>query len=508
MAWAGRSHTVQHQQQIVFAGMSVNLQKVGAVALMVLSVVQLAAVWVICDSAVIMQGEWSRQSKKYLAKLEGIVVRSRPMWGLVRVYLLDDCHRVGYVDQKLDEYKQEHDLPGGYCIAKNSQAHSFFWNVGGYAAAKSAVDHHKMHSRHGKGRQLRHEAEDASAEFHTEGSKFSKRAAVSDAANETVANKKHRPHVEIHQLHQALQDSWLPNMNTDVVAYNLPCRKGNIYFQKVRWLDSYLSLETFTRTAERLFHFDTDPLDYREHCFRYLRLYVVVCLLIKYMSKCVQALQNSRWFGLIRNTRSMFDRNLESALLHGMTSMFCITLQVSLCTCFLVVYRLDHALVTYLPMFAFDCYFWCFVIFAFANELDKYTEWSKRLCTYRKNCIFWCAWGLFMMLLAIPLMATAGYNIQFLWLVARCQWAEEDLEIISDQFYYAVWKGSLACWVCILQAILEQLLFLALDCYVDKESKAPVAKELIQAPYDIIQALEITGGKALEELRHDLPLVG
>lgn len=482
--------------------MALNLQKVGAIALLVLSVVQLAAVWVICDSANIMQGEWTRQSRKYLANLEGRVVRSRPMWGLVRVYLLDDCPHVRDVDRKLNKFTHENHLNGGYCYAKNSHVHSFFWNMGGYAAADAAVEEHvKMHRRHGKGRQLRHEAKDASTEFHTAGSKFSNRTAVNDAADERAADNKHRPHAKIYQLSQALQDSWLPNMNTAVSAFNLPCRAGNIYFQKVRWLDSYLSLETFTRVAKHLFHFHDDPLDYRAHCFTYLRLYVIVCLLIKYTSKCVQALQNSRWLGLIRNTRSMFDRHLESTLLHGMTSIFCITLQVSLCTCFLVVYRQDHAFVTYLPMFAFDCYFWSFVLFAIGNELDKYMEWSKRLCTYRQNCIFWCAWCVFMILLAIPLMATAVYNIQFLWLVARCKWAEEDIAIISEPFYDAARTGSIACWVCIVQAFLEQLLYVALDCYVDKQSKAPVAKEFIHEPDEFLKLLELSGEKAVELTR-------
>lgn len=442
-----------------------NVQKVGAVILLVLSVVQLAAVWVICDSATIMRGEWAMQCKQYLQGVDGKVVRSRPLWGPVRVFLMTHCQRVQHVDRMITKFTKDNGVDHGYCYARKSHGDGMYWNIGGYAAAQSADGHLGN-------------LDVAPGEFVTDDSKNSTYVAVNDPMNRTVADTQ-----KANWGHLLGLDS--PNL----LSFDLPCNTGRIYFGGVRLLDRYLSLVTFTRTMSDLFGVHrNDPVDYREHCFRYLRLYVIVCLLIKYVSKCVQTLQHSRWFGSIRNTRSMFDRHLESTLLHGMTSLFCISLQVSLCTCFLVVYRQDHAFLTYVPMFAFDCYFWSFVVVALLNELDKHMEWSKQRCTYWKNCLFWWAWALFMIVLAIPLIGTAVYNVQFLWLVGRCRWAEEDLEIISPTFYGAAWKGSLACWVCIVQAVLEQLLYSVLDCYTDNKSKAPVAKEIIQSPYDILEA--------------------
>lgn len=392
------------------------------------------------------------------------------------------CKRVQYVDNAIAIFAKDNGLGDGYCYAREAHEGGMYWNPGGYAAATSADRDPRDETNHGKLRRLDRDLE----EFVTDDSKSSKHVDATPMQLPKHIRPLNRTAADVDESSDWGRD-WLGLGFPDVLSFDLPCHGGKIHFGGVRLWDRYTSLITFTRAVRDLFGVHSNPIEYREYCFRSLRLYVIVCLLIKYVSKCLQTLQHSRLFERIRNTRSMFDRHLESTLLHGMTSLFCITLQVSLCTCFLVVYRQDYAFLTYVPMFAFDCYFWTFVIVALLNEFDKHMEWSKQRCTHRMNCVFWWLWALFMIILAIPLIVTAVYNVQFLWLVGRCKWAEEDLAIISPSFYGAARRGGIACWICIVQAVLEQLLYYVLDCYTEIKSKAPVAKEIIQSPYDILE---------------------
>lgn len=281
---------------------------------------------------------------------------------------------------------------------------------------------------------------------------------------------------------------WTAKGNGPIERICMPCGKAELVVGHINIWDRYLAMIATSTVIDELTSSDEDFAGFRHQGYRSIQWFLFGCILLKYWPKIAEVQREFLAIGHVH--RSLFDRKLENLLLHGMSSIYCISLQISLSTCFLFIWRHDHALAIFIPKVAFRCFFWLLFSMSMLNELDKRRNWSGRYCTGKCNIIFWIIFTVPMILLMLPIIATTAWNIKFLLEILRCSWSSEDARLVSEEFDAAARRSQLACFIFIGQAVLEQFVFLQLDMQdLERPGGHPVAPG-VKYQYDLLVNLE------------------
>merc|ERR1711933_175051 len=111
------------------------------------------------------------------------------------------------------------------------------------------------------------------------------------------------------------------------------------YWQRYLYMEKLSNmLTTVPPTAEELH-------TARVHQHRQLIIGITVCMLLKYTLKLTDIVAGCcghRYVQLWNQGRTTFDKVLESMMLHGVSIVFTLAMQMTLCTLFVSFWRDDH----------------------------------------------------------------------------------------------------------------------------------------------------------------------
>lgn len=218
-----------------------------------------------------------------------------------------------------------------------------------------------------------------------------------------------------------------------------------------------------TETAEELHAART-----KNH--RTLLMSIVVCMLLKYSLKVtdiVAEFLGHRYVQLWNQGRTTFDKVLESLLLHGVSIVFTLAMQMTLCSLFLTFWREDHFIMAYFPSGGFKLFFYSLVVFCAVIVIDRIQGFMAR-CGNWYIYTFWIIWFSWMVSMAVPMIGYCVYSMNFLWRVYKMGWLQDEAQMFSSKFVSASVSAAHATACFVLVAVADLLVILLLDI---KETK-------------------------------------
>eukprot|EP00930_Biecheleria_cincta_P014506 TRINITY_DN1244_c0_g1_i3.p1 TRINITY_DN1244_c0_g1~~TRINITY_DN1244_c0_g1_i3.p1 ORF type:complete len:447 (+),score=62.97 TRINITY_DN1244_c0_g1_i3:54-1394(+) len=436
-------------------------QKLGWAVLASLSI-QLLAVWMTCSSAVAMEKTWSEIFSAL--GVEAHIVKSDPLWGPIKMVFPKNCTMAAQLNAKIESFVHTHNLDAAMACYVARRPH--VW----WMADDDAVE--------GGARTPTSAVAAGSEATHTRVSD----APISNSTSQSRAGR--RMQTSSKNLSQIL----IPKGKGPTKRIRMPCGKAELVVGRLNVFDRYLAMISTSTIITEFSSSEIDFAGFRHEGYRSISWFLFGCILLKYWPKIAEV--QREFIGIARVSRSLFDRKLENVLLHGMSSIYCISLQITLSTCFLLIWRHDHALAIFIPKVAFRCYFWLLFIMSMLNELDKRQNWSRRHCTGNCNIVFWVLFVVPMILLLLPIIATTAWNIKFLLEIRRCSWTNGDAELVSEEFSAAAMRSQMACIIFLVQAVLEQFMFFQLDMQnLDRPGGVPVAPG-VKYTYDVLETFQ------------------
>jgi len=191
---------------------------------------------------------------------------------------------------------------------------------------------------------------------------------------------------------------------------------------------------------------------------------IAVCMGIKYVMTFIGMLSHylgAKYVQLWLSSRTRFDRMLESLLLHGVTLVFTLTMQISLCTVYFTFWQGEHFVMSYIPGLSFMIFFGTLLALSFANLVDRLMGFSVEASDL-SLWLFWILMGVWVALVTIPMMGTAVYSVQFL-LEVRFSGVLYKEAMFSKRFEEAAHSATSACMCFLGLAIIDWLVLLRLD---------------------------------------------
>lgn len=238
-----------------------------------------------------------------------------------------------------------------------------------------------------------------------------------------------------------------------------------MHFKGVSHLHRYLSMISLsnhitggTQTAQEL-----HKARIRGH--DHLLYAIVICMILKYSLKitdiCAEC-WGHQYVQLWNQGRTTFDKALESLLLHGVSIIFTLAMQMTLCGLFLTFWREDHFIMTYIPGLGFSLFFGSLVAFCVFMVVDRLRGWMAR-CRNSYIYCFWFIWLMWMVLLTVPMIGYCIYSVQFMWRVRQMGWLQDQDQIFSKEFVHASVTAARATGGFVLVAVVDLVVILLLD---------------------------------------------
>jgi len=498
---------------------------------------QSLAVYLVTNCVTIMHREWTEEFGKDIFKVNTHIVKTKPYWGPVRVLIFKDCSQSDVLDHRSKRFYDDSDWIANEEFCHRKVVNGIWWSLG-FGKMDNSSGRHKLSDDAEDGEDSE-AAENASTEVarkvhhvhHAsaneaqpleDSNSVKEKTSVEEKASEKASQEENTslatpmrstiseatqldklPQLRARALskvkalnlsnfstenltnqitHQLTKDLFPHNEENPLVKLDLPCSHGQLVFGHIDYWDRYISMIAVSNVALMLGENSSEQGFFyeRTQAFKSMTFQLGWCLFIKYFAKLRSLITLVMDTPKSLGSRTLFDRNLENILVHIITSVFTIGLQVSLCTIFVMVWRPHHAVLSYLPLFEYRCFFWTFVAMTVLNELDKLLNWSPRHCSYTGNIVFWIVWSLIILVMTIPILVTTAWKIQFLYHVHNCSWDDEDAHLISSDFTRAYLQSQGACILFILTALLEQFVFFVMDWHSLRRSSVPVAPEAVR----------------------------
>lgn len=238
-----------------------------------------------------------------------------------------------------------------------------------------------------------------------------------------------------------------------------------MHFEGVTHLDRYLSMISLsnhitggTATAEELHKGRLRGHDT-------LLVGIIICMILKYSLKVADVVAECwghQYVQMWNQGRTTFDKVLESLLLHGVSIVFTLAMQVTLCSLFLTFWRGDHFIMTYIPGLGFALFFGSLVFFCVFMVFDRLRGWMVR-CSNSYIYCFWLLWFMWMFLLTVPMIGYCAYSANFMWSVREMGWLQDQDEIFSKEFVQASVNAATATGCFIVVAVVDMVVILLLD---------------------------------------------
>jgi len=239
---------------------------------------------------------------------------------------------------------------------------------------------------------------------------------------------------------------------------------STIMFKQVGYWHKYFSmvslsslLETQTVSVSKL-HWS------RVVTYYALAMAMLGCMCMKYslqFADVATKIVGYRYVQLWNNGRTHFDRFLESLMLHGISIIFTLALQLSLCTCFWVFWRNDHFVLEYIPTVGFKLFFISMVMLTIIMVIDRVCGIMQAHDWY--IYLFWITWTIWMLVVTVPMMGYCMCNLNFVWKASIDGWIDSE-RIFSDDFVAASVTAARCSCAFILIAVIDMIVVLLIDC--------------------------------------------
>lgn len=190
-----------------------------------------------------------------------------------------------------------------------------------------------------------------------------------------------------------------------------------------------------------------------------------ICMLLKYALKLTDVLASYsgyRYKQLWNQGRTTLDKALESLMIHGISILFTLAMQITVCTLFLTFWREDHFVMTYVPGLAFIMFFLSLVIFTVAMVIDRVLGLMVRFGDWYIY-LFWMVWLLWVALLVVPMIGYCIYSANFMWEISRLGWLQDEAHMFSEEFVEASVSASFATACFMGIALIDLVVILILD---------------------------------------------
>jgi len=192
---------------------------------------------------------------------------------------------------------------------------------------------------------------------------------------------------------------------------------------------------------------------------------IIICMILKYSLKITDILAECcghQYVQLWNQGRTTFDKLLESLLLHGVSIIFTLAMQMTLCSLFLTFWREDHFIMTYVPGLGFSLFFGSLVLFCFLMVVDRLRGWMAR-ASNAYIYFFWSCWVVWMLLFVVPMIGYCIYSVNFMWRARQMGWLWEQDDIFSKEFVHASVTVARATGCFLLVAVADFVVIILLD---------------------------------------------
>lgn len=203
--------------------------------------------------------------------------------------------------------------------------------------------------------------------------------------------------------------------------------------------------------------------DSRMRTYRSMFFGLVLVMMMKYSIKLMDILSGCcghSYVQLWNGGRTTMDKMIESLMIHGISIVFQLAMQLTLCTLFLTFWEGEYFVMSYIPGLGFVMFFGSFVIFTVGMVVDR----VKQVMLNAGNgyiITFWFGWVSWMFLICVPMMGYCVYVMQFVFEVIQGHWIQT--EPFSQEFVQASRHVCHACgWFSII-AFVELLVVLKMD---------------------------------------------
>jgi len=198
---------------------------------------------------------------------------------------------------------------------------------------------------------------------------------------------------------------------------------------------------------------------------------IIICMILKYSLKVTDIAAEvfgHQYVQLWNQGRTTFDKALESLLLHGVSIIFTLAMQMTLCGLFMTFWREDHMIMTYVPGLGFTLFFGSLVMFCGFMVLDRLYGWMAK-CGNKYIYSFWMVWVLWMFVLAVPMMGYCIYSVNFMWSVASMGWLREEAQMFSPAFVLATRNLAKVTGMFVFVAVADMAMILMHDLSGDRQ---------------------------------------
>jgi len=201
----------------------------------------------------------------------------------------------------------------------------------------------------------------------------------------------------------------------------------------------------------------------RQRSYKSMVVGLVVTMFMKYSLKLIDLASNCfghKYVQLWNGGRTTIDKMLESIMIHGVSIIFTLAMQLTLCTLFLTFWEGEYFVMSYIPGIGFVMFFVSFVFFTVGMVVDRVRQ-TMLNSSDSYIYFFWICWVIWLFVVAIPMLGYCIYVMQFAMEVIQDQWVYK--EPFSADFVHASKVVCHSAGLFTGVAIVELLIILKLD---------------------------------------------
>lgn len=191
----------------------------------------------------------------------------------------------------------------------------------------------------------------------------------------------------------------------------------------------------------------------------------VMCFLVKYSMKIIDT--SARYMGyryvqLWNNGRTVTDKVLESLMLHVVSIIYTLALQMTYCTMYLAFWRQDHFIIQYIPMLGLALSFVALMMMVILLVTDRIRGWMVNAQGNRYLFKFWTFVVIMFGAFFVPMIGYSMASVHFMWTVKWNGWLAEE-EIFSPLFVYYANRATYCALAFMAIAVVDIAVIFAID---------------------------------------------
>lgn len=190
---------------------------------------------------------------------------------------------------------------------------------------------------------------------------------------------------------------------------------------------------------------------------------LIATMFMKYSLKLMDigaGLCGHKYVQLWNGGRTTIDKMIESIMIHGISIVFTLSMQLTLCTVFLTFWQGEYFVMSYIPGIGFVAFLGSFMLFTIYSVCDR----VKQIMLHSSNCYivcFWIGYVIWMAIVTVPMLGYSLYVLQYAFEIHRGNWIRK--EPFSEEFVQASHTVIKAVGGFTAIAVIEFFLIIKLD---------------------------------------------